>query len=494
MRLKLLYITALVLILGSCTTGFDDIENPNATTIVPPHTLFSRISRSTFNSVAAVGQQAAQFYVSLNGGALDEITYEFKRNNLNEYNILRDVEKLTFETERQNAPEYYLGLAKFFRAYLFVQATQKVGDIPYFEALKANEGVLAPKYDLQRDIYIDVLKELEEANDLVPPSGTVAGDIIFDGDLLKWKKMINTFRLRVLMSLSLKTGDAELDVVNQFKRIVENPEKYPIMTSNADNSEFRYFDVTGATHYWYTASVVADYRMCTTLGDVLKDNLDPRLFKYFDVPSSPSGLDPTVHTNYKSIDHGVATSVSSPLELTTSKINSRYIGHPVGVSYVQLGYHELQFILAEASFRGWISGDAEAYYNEGIRSSCQYHGVTAAEINTFLAGPVQYVESIGLEQINTQRWVAYFQSSNYEALWNQRRTRARGFDDANPSSQTGFPVFQIGNVNRNDGRVPNRYQYYLEEAYYNERNLAEAIQRQFGEDDINGVMWSLIKE
>ena len=494
MKLKLVYIVLSALTLSGCTKGFNDIENPNSTTIVPPSTLFTGISRSTFNSVGEAAQQASQFYVHLNGGALNEITYDLGRNALSEYNVLRNVEKLKFEAERQNAPAYYLGLVKFFRAYLFVQATQKVGDIPYSEALKAAEGVLAPKYDKQKDVYIGVLKELEEANDLIPASGTLNGDIIFDGSLLKWKKLVNTFRLRVLMSLSLKTGDADLDIINQFKKIYNDPAKYPIMTGNVDNCEFKYYNATGAYHYWYTSVDVKNYRMCTTLGDVLKANQDPRLFKYFEVPTSPAGLNATVHANYKSIDHGVATSVSSPLELLISKINSRYINQPVGISYVQLGYAELQFILAEASYRGWITGDTETFYKEGIRASAQYHGVSTSEINTFLAGPVKFDESIGLKQINIQRWVAYFQSSNYEAFWNQRRTRVKGFDNTNTSSETGYPVFRVGNVNKNDGKIPNRYQYYLQEAYYNERNLTEAIQRQFGEDNINGVMWSLIKQ
>ena len=72
------------------------------------------------------------------------------------------------------------------------------------------------------------------------------------------------------MSLSLKTGDTELDVINQFKKIYEDPAKYPIMTGNSDNCEFKYYNATGAYHYWYTSIDVKNYRMCTTLGDVLK--------------------------------------------------------------------------------------------------------------------------------------------------------------------------------------------------------------------------------
>src|SRR5690606_29957228 len=188
MKLKYLYISTLILILGSCTKGFDDIENPNSSTIVPPSVLFTGVSRSAFGGLAEAGQQAAQFYVSYNGGALDEITYYFQRNSFSEYSHLRNVERLRIEAESQDAPAYYLGLAKFLKAYLFVQLTQKVGDIPYSEALLAKDGIVSPKYDSQKNIYMNVLKELEEANELIPATGTVVGDIIFDGSLLKWKK------------------------------------------------------------------------------------------------------------------------------------------------------------------------------------------------------------------------------------------------------------------------------------------------------------------
>ena len=196
MKLKHIYIFVLTLILSSCTKGFNDIKNPNSSTTVPSSVLFTGISRATFAGPQEAGQQAAQFYVSYSGGALDEITYFFQRNSFSEFDILRNVERLRIET--------------------------------------------------------------------------VVGDIIFDGSLLKWKKLVNTFRLRVLMSLSLKTGDTDLGVINQFKMIYDNPSKYPIMTSNVDNAAFKYYDVTGAKHFWATVTAPTTYRLSTTLGDVLK--------------------------------------------------------------------------------------------------------------------------------------------------------------------------------------------------------------------------------
>lgn len=483
----------MILVLSSCTKGFDDIENSNNSTIVPPSTLFTGISRSTFVGLGEAGQQSAQFFVHTNGGALDEITYFFRRNNFSEYDILRNVERLRIETINQKAPEHYLGLAKFFKAYLMVQLTQKVGDIPYSDALKADENVVRPKYDTQKDLYIAVLRELDEANDLIPATGTVTGDIIFDGTLIKWKKLVNTFKLRVLMSLSQKEADTDINVATQFANIVNNPTKYPLMQSNADNAMFKYYDVSGFRHFWASSTDALNYRMCTTLGDILKANQDPRIQKFFNVPASPAGGNPADFSVYKSIDHGVPTSTSSSIQTTTSPLNSRYIGSATGEPYIQVSYHELQFVLAEAAFRGWITGDVESYYNEGIRSSCRFYSIPDATINTFLAGNVKYDATKGLQQISTQRWIGYFMNSGYEALWNHRRTRARGFDPSNPNLPLGYPTFNIGPVNNNDGKIPNRYQYPENEGRLNTENLTEAVQRQFGTDDINGIMWSLIK-
>lgn len=494
MKAIYVYMTMIILTMGACTKGFNDIENPNSSTVVPPAVLFTGVSRAALGGLAEAGQQAAQFYVSYNGGALDEITYFFQRNSFAEYDILRNVEQLRIETEQQKAPEYYLGLAKFFRAYLLVQLTQKVGDIPYSEALMAKDGVTSPKYDTQKAVYVGVLKELEEANNLIPATGTLTGDIIFDGTLLKWKKLVNTFRLRVLMSLSLKTGDADIDVMNQFKMIYENPAKYPVMQSNADNAAFKYYDVTGARHFWSAITAATPYRLCTTLGNVLRSTADPRLPKFFEIPAATPTADPNLPASYKSIDHGVTTATSAALIGTTSALHNRYIGKPVGEPYLQVAYHELQFILAEASFRGWISGDPELFYNEGIKNSCRFYGIAEPDITTFLAGNVKYVPNDGLKMICTQRWVGYFMNSGYEAYWNHRRTRVKRFDETNTNTDRGYPEFTIGVVNRNDGKLANRFLYPLNEVYYNERNLTDAVVRQYGTDHINGLMWSLIKQ
>ena len=56
-----------------------------------------------------------------------------------------------------------------------------------------------------------------------------------------------------------------------------------------------------------------------------------------------------------------------------SKLNNRYLETEVGEPFIRIGYAELQFILAEAALRKWITGEgAEGYYKSGIRAAMEF--------------------------------------------------------------------------------------------------------------------------
>ena len=109
----------------------------------------------------------------------------------------------------------YAALGKFFRAYFFDQMSKRVGDLPMTDALKGITNT-APKYDSQKVIYVQILKWLDDANadlaTVIARGETVSGDFYFGGDLKKWQKVVNAYRLRVLITLSKKDTDAELGV------------------------------------------------------------------------------------------------------------------------------------------------------------------------------------------------------------------------------------------------------------------------------------------
>jgi len=81
-------------------------------------------------------------------------------------------------------------MTRIWKAYAFMVLTDTYGDIPYTEAgLGFLAGNTAPKYDKQEAIYTDILKELREATAALDATKTIeTGDVMYAGDVSKWKK------------------------------------------------------------------------------------------------------------------------------------------------------------------------------------------------------------------------------------------------------------------------------------------------------------------
>src|SRR6185312_10081266 len=160
------------------------------------------------------------------------------------------IEQMRLEAVRTSAPVYEV-LAKFLKAYCFAELTKQVGDIPMSQALQGKSGDYTPAYDPQETVLDSCLMLLDQANTGMrtliqsgnPP--VLSGDIIYGGDLSKWQKLINSYRLRLLIDLSKKAGDNVLNVKAQFATIFDNPDQYPIFTSNSDGAIFQWYDKDG---------------------------------------------------------------------------------------------------------------------------------------------------------------------------------------------------------------------------------------------------------
>ena len=84
----------------------------------------------------------------------------------------------------------------------------------------------------------------------------------------------------------------------------------------------------------------------------------------------------------------------------------------------------------------------------------------------------------GLEQILTQKYLAFFMNSGMEAYFNWRRT--------------GFPKFYVGVGTGNSERIALRWQYPFSERTTNQANYESSIMAQYGgKDDINDKIWLL---
>ncbi len=481
---KKLYIILFAALTQVGCKKFNEFQNdPNKSTIATPDLLLNSVEQTAFQSTDITVAFASRQMVFTDAVNLNQY-YGWTRGNYNNFNSLRQVMKMEQTALSQSKPEY-LPIAKFFRAWYFLQLTQIFGDIPYSEALKGDENISVPKYDKQQDIYLNILNDLKLANGMINANTeSLKGDIVFNGNMQQWKKTINSLSLRVLMSLSIKENDSKYEIKKRFAEIVNNPNEYPIFTGNIDNAQLKYYDLQGNRYpYFNSNDMQTTNYMEETFINLLKTLKDVRLFSFADKAPKFAALAPTDYNAYSGakgsapVNENNARTVAGEI----SKINPRFYNNPINEPSIAIGYAEIQFILAEGVERGWITGSTSDYYQKGIKASMQFYKIDDAAINIYLAqSTVQLAGAANpLSNIITQKYIASFMNSGWQPFFEQRRT--------------GFPIFDVSGAGvLNDKRIPKRFMYPESELRLNQQNVSGAISSQFPEgDNINGVMWSI---
>ncbi len=373
------------------------------------------------------------------------------------------------------------GIFKIFRSLLFSFMTDYYGDIYYSEALKGREGILYPKYDKQADIYTGLLAELEEANTLIKDgteSVSPTYDLMYGGDKLKWQKFANSLKLRLLMRTSKKITD----VGTQISAIVNDPSGHPIFMDNGDNAAISYVGTT-KENSWGGGRLNWDYsefdrrRPSKTLADKLNSLNDPRLSIWLAPVEKPWTSNPALNrvtflttdangytdeSTWEYIDRtnpDIAAQASNILD--SNKIYTGFIAGMYGdyqygngnydntnagiygnfkvsrfsqlfrqnadplLKATIMNSDEVQFILAEAAVKGYVSGNADTYYREGISLSMDRWGIDGNNISTYLAQSVITLPGNidgNLVKIADQKWLALFTVAA-EAYLDIRRTQ-----------------------------------------------------------------------
>ena len=502
----LMLLNALVFI--SCDEGFEEVNrNPNSPETVSAALLLPHIIRNASNEIVGkswgIGNVVIQHSAKIQFTNEDRYNWGPQGNPYNVfYNTMRDVTNI-INLSGEAGQNNYVGAALVIKAMMYAFMTDAYGDLPYSEAIQAKEGINYPKFDRQEVIYQGILADLTQANQLLGSSTeTMEGDILFQGNVMKWKKMANSLRLRALMRLSKRQ-----DPSAAMQAIVSNLSTSPIIESNEDNAALQHLQDVPNQHYLFTtrSGSFDEYRLSKRLEGVLKAYNDPRLFVYAQ-PTTDSGAgligDPE---DYSGVPNGLADEEAYGYSPTgdPSKGGSNYISRvgmlfsclacspnasPIGFQTMLISYSEVQFILAEARERGYIStGDAETYYLNGIKASFDYYedrlrvanlGVIADAVQP---DPAYYTQtSIAfsgspqerLEKIGTQKWLALF-FSGLEAWYDWRRT---GIPAITPGPAAFFDV------------VPSRFIYPTSVQALNGDNYKEAVSRQ-GADVINTKVW-----
>jgi hypothetical protein len=327
--------------------------------------------------------------------------------------------------------------------------------------------------------------------------------------------VINAFRLRVLVELSKKAGDADLNVAGQFADILGNPSKYPLMTSNSDNLQYAYniqYNQYPNNNQVYGTQALR-YNMAAAYTDSLASFNDLRVMMVAE-PARGLGYADTSYQSFRGANSGLSLStMAAGVGSNSTNIYSligrhRYYETLVGEPTFILSYPEMCFNIAEGINRGWATGDAESWYKKGIYADFAFYGVVdGTNTVTFqkpsgvlgdditYSVPFSYTDyynqalvkydvanaAHSLEQILEQKYLAYFRNSGLEAYYQWRRTGIPGFLEG--SAQSGYG---------NGGTIPLRFQYPLAESSNNTTNYNLAIQSQYGgQDDINQTMWLL---
>lgn len=479
--MRKIYILATVLLAtaSGCQKMEDFQRDPNKSAIATPQLLLTSIEQNAFQ-VADLGAALATRQMVYTNSVSVQQYYGWARSSFAAYNNLLQVDKMEKEAIRVGRPAY-LPVAKFYKAWYFLNLTNTFGDIPYKEALKGESDSIAPAYDRQEDIYADILNELENANKMITAStASIEGDIIYNGRMNKWKRLINTLELRVLISLSMKESNATLKVRERFAAIVNDTVNNPILAGNADNGQLVFRDLAGNRYrYFNDNDIQTAYYMEESFINLLKTKQDPRLFQIAEKATKYDSLpDGSFDAYFGAKGSGTIDEITTrTVKGEISKIKTRYYKDPVNEPALALGYPELQFILAEAATRGWIGGSAATYYQNGVRASMEYYGIAQADIDAYLVKNPY----IGLETVMTQKYLASFMGG-WQSFYDQRRT--------------GYPVFDVsGDGVLNNKQVPKRWMYPEVELQTNPGNVSAAVSRQYPEgDNINGVMWSLKAE
>jgi hypothetical protein len=404
------------------------------------------------------------------------------------YPLVRNVVDILDKTRDDAARSNLYHMTRIWKAYLCQVLTDTYGDLPYSQAgLGFMESQYFPVYDPQQQIYDDLLKEVDEAVNALDPAKTIEkNDLFYNGDIGKWKRLGNAILLRIAMRLSkVNAAKAQTYVQKAFQG--------GVMTSNADNCMMPHSATyTNAFGNQLNGSEKANYYLNEMLISDLKNNNDPRL-RVVAVIYGDATKDPAQTTQDKDPAHQVGmptgydnTTIPSapgyPGSLYRySQIDRLTLGNITAPCF-HVTYAQTSLLLAEAAQRGWIAGDPAALYRQGVTAHMQqlavYGGsavIPEADIGLYWTTH-SYAPENGLQQINTQYWIACLMNG-VEAYANWRRI--------------GYPVVPANTYATQDipaGQSIRRLRYPDTEISLNTTHYNEALSRQ-GADELNTRIW-----
>jgi hypothetical protein len=517
-----LCLLTLSFVIFSCDQGFDALNTSKtgATNLDPALVLNNAIISSSPASSLNYEIAEVQQIFSSNTGVL--VGGNFNQKNIgntpnvwvNYYqNVIKYTNDVITRTKADPKRTNLFNMARIIQANAFMILTDTYGDIPYLEA---GGGYTAqnffPKYDKQQDIYPALIAELQAASAALDPAGTVeTSDVLYGGNIAKWKKFGYSLLLRAGMRLTRPAANPTLAASTAAAALAGGP---ITDVTGVDNAVIRHdANFSNGIGTTLTGTEAANYYLGKPFVDYLQSTGDPRLtsiaVRYVGATAgsgqTAAAADFTAANQYGepvgSDDAGAnaygGTLPGGGKQFAISQADRNRVTAKTSPMFLVTAA-QTNLLLAEAAFRGYIPGglaQANTYFANGITAHmnqmAQYKlnlgnspdpTISSAARTTYLANTAKYALGNGvlnpgteLQQIGEQYWIASF-LHGAEAFANFRRL---GFPALAPNP---FPGSEV------PGGFIGRITYPPSEILVNSTNVQAAISN-MGADDLKTKVW-----
>lgn len=414
-KIRVILILSLALVIGACTKNFETINtDPNQPTSVPLSNHFGSVLVN-FNSSYMVPGHDVALNANYVGSRLALGNQSYLSTGADwgaYYSALKNINKI-IETAEADGKTNMLAAALTYRAQMTQVATDRWRDMPYTEACKAEEGVIAPKFDTQDVIYAALIADLKKAADLFKTGGSDLlgdGDVLLGGDVAKWQRYCNSLRLRVAVRISNVDLTTSTAIITE---LLNNPADYPVLQSNADNVEFVWPGTSpweeGFWYWWYCCHHEGAGKI---LMDIMNPLNDPRREIWF-VPATTDGV-------FRGSER--VGFYPENVREDISDFNESFVNGTSG-SDGYFRFSEICFLKAEIALKSGQAGLAKDAYEMGVVAAMQRWNVANDDIAAYMAqdGVAWKGEAGDLVKILTQKYLGNFLMEE-EAWADARRT------------------------------------------------------------------------
>ncbi|MDR2237785.1 MAG: SusD/RagB family nutrient-binding outer membrane lipoprotein [Chryseobacterium sp.] len=474
-------LASLSLTFTSCERDITSLnEDPKHPTIVPSGVLFASAEHALLDQTLSpnVNRNISRFFTQQWSQTtyVDESNYDMSTRPIprNHYNrmmasasatvnspgvlsALRDARRF-LEDEGVSGPQKNNNIAmiELVNVYAWANLVDTYGDIPYFGTLKAtaeNTGDAEIPYDDAKTIYMDLIKRIDAALALINTSEVgYPNDLIYKGDMSRWKKMGNSLKFKLAVTLS----DVDPALAKTYAEAAYSAGLFVDKNDNFGLQTFPSGLLSNPVYQDVIQSGRNDFVPSDVLVNFMNTTVDPRREAWFTKISN--AFVGGVYGGQNVFDN------FSHFKSSISGENAQGF---------LLDYTEIMFLRTEAAARGFNVGSTpSALYEKAITASMTEYGVDPADASTFIASN-PYNASNWKKSVGEQAWIAMFN---------------KGFQAWNFSRRLDFPVFQ-NPANSSVKGVPVRMKYSDQEYLLNNTNVTKAAAKIGGDEVTTKIFW-----